>query len=343
MANFLARVGEALGYPNLDRNAGTIFVTDQSGVVGHRVAARLLNSGFPEVRVGSGAVESLEDTGKLGAEIVDFRWDREETYEPALKGVKSVLLAMPYELNWYIHFPTFLKACKKAHVKHIVKLSFYHAGVKGDIFHHVPLVKHHTDCDQILINQVKPDEETHPNVSYTILYASHLMADPFIFQGKELFATNESASLHGASQNRGVNFVSPNDVAEVIVRVLLAPHDHYDKEYTLTGPGPITDAEIADLLSKHLKKTVTYVDQTLDKFASVMTLCGDEKWVVADLVALEKIKASGTEENHSFVSKDVEGICGHSPESFEVYLTMTDTMTPVEVGDPSDGKKAAAE
>jgi len=46
-----------------------------------------------------------------------------------------------------------------------------------------------------------------------------------------------------------VNYVSPNDVAEVAVRVLMAPREHYNKEYTLTGE-TIKDQQVADLLSK---------------------------------------------------------------------------------------------
>ena len=132
--------------------------------------------------------------------------------------------------------------------------------------------------------------------------------------------------------------MSPNDVAEVIVRVLLAPHDHYDKEYTLTGPGPVTGLEVADLLSKHLDKSVTYVEQTMKEFVDDEKKSGEEHWVVTDLAAMEKIKASGTEERAAFVSKDVENICGHPAETFAEYLRLTDMMTPTEVGAPSELK-----
>jgi NAD(P)H dehydrogenase (quinone) len=352
----LARVGEALGIRNLDPEAGMIFVTGGSGIIGHRVAARLLHAGFPHVRLGTSKIDLLEDMNKMGAEIADFSWGREETYEKALKGVKSVLLTMPYEQNWYKHFPAFLEACKKAHVKHLVKLSFYHADharVPGDAFEKVPLVRHHADCDEMLIKTVKPDVEinpllggdmdvaidfSHPNMSYTILYATHFMSHPFTFQGKELHNSENVSTLYGASMNRGVNYVSPNDVAEVAVRVLLEPCAHYDKKYTLTGPEPITDLEISDLLSKYLKKPVVYVDQPIEEFSTEIKLGGYPQWMVADLVAMEKIKASGTEESIAFLSGDIETICGHPPESFEDYLRMTDMMTPVEAGAPSELK-----
>jgi uncharacterized protein YbjT (DUF2867 family) len=139
-------------------------------------------------------------------------------------------------------------------------------------------------------------------------------------------------TFYGASGNRGVNYVSPNDVAEVAVRVLLNPRDHYNQEYTLTGSEAITDQQVAGLLSKRLEKPVMYVDQPLDTFTTQLLLAGDPEWMVNDLAVLEKVKATGNEESRSFVSDDVEKICGRKPQSFEEYLQEVDTMTTVELG-----------
>jgi len=121
-------------------------------------------------------------------------------------------------------------------------------------------------------------------------------------------------------------------VAEAAVRVLLEPKKHYNKAYTLTGPTSITDQEVADLLSKYLKKPVMYVDQPERIFETELKVSGDPFWKVQDLVALEKIKASGSEEDHKFLSHDFEELCGHPSESYEHYLQMTNVMTPIEAG-----------
>jgi nucleoside-diphosphate-sugar epimerase len=158
------------------------------------------------------------------------------------------------------------------------------------------------------------------------------MSNPFTFHGKELYDTMKPTTFYGASGNHGVNYVSPNDIAEVAVRVLLDPRDHYNKEYTLTGPEAITDEQVAGLLSKRLEKPVKYVDQPLHNFATQLLLAGDPEWMVSDLAVLEKVKATGNEENCLFISDDIEKICGHKPQSFEEYLQETDTMTTVELG-----------
>lgn len=49
-------------------------------------------------------------------------------------------------------------------------------------------------------------------------------------------------------------------------------------------------------------------------------------------MALEKVKATGGEEALSFISKDIEKICGRKAETFEEYLLGRDDMTTVERG-----------
>jgi uncharacterized protein YbjT (DUF2867 family) len=317
----LAHVGEALGIPNLDPSSGKIFVTGGSGPVGHRVALRLLNAGYPTVRVGVPHVDAAEGLNKLGAETADFDWQNDATYAHALDGVRSVMCTAPYVEKWAERFPNFLEACKKAGVKHIVKVSFYHARASGDVFQDVPLVRAHGDCDELL---------TKSGISYTILAATHFMSNPFVFQGQELRKDQKPATFYGASAGKGVNYVSPNDVAEVAVRALLEPKAHHNKEYVLTGPEAITDQTVADLISKHLDKPIMYVDQPVHTFEDEEKMGGDPEWKIKDLVALEKIKASGKEEDASFVSKDIETICGRKAETFEEYLLVKDYMTSVE-------------
>ena len=58
---------------------------------------------------------------------------------------------------------------------------------------------------------------------------------------------------------------------------------------------------------------------------------GDPEYMVKDLVALEKIKSSGIEEDANFVTNDVEEVCGHTAETFEDYLLATNYMTVVEL------------
>lgn len=343
----LEKIGKALGLGNIHPGSGLIFVTGGTGVIGHRVAHRLLDAGYSHVRMGTKNPQKLDEMNKPGAETVDFSWGNEATYEKALKGVKSVLCTVPYTEGWKDHFPAFFHACKKAGVKHFVKISFYHARDMGGLMQEIPLAREHGICDNLIVEDLTPryatsvmmgdidvaSDFTHPKMSYTILYASHYMSNPFTFQRKNL-ESGLPGVLYGASGNHGVNYVSPNDVAEVAVRVLLEQKSHCNKEYLLTGPESIIGQQVAYLLSEHLQKPIVYVDQPLHKFTEEMKNHGEAAWVVRDLAALEKIKASGVEEDTNFLSGDIANILGRAPESFKEYLERTDTMTPVEAGAP---------
>jgi NAD(P)H dehydrogenase (quinone) len=313
----LAKVGEALGLSNLDPTSGTIFITGGTGVLGYRVASRLLRAGYTTVRLGLPSLTMADELGLEGAQIADFDWDNDATYEKALQGVKSVFCTAPYIAHWKRRFPLFLDACKAAGVKHFVKISFYHARQSGSIYWNVPFVKAHGECDQMLVNS---------GIAYTILSASHFMSNPLIYQGRELRASHKPAFMYGSSHGKGVNYVSPNDVAEVAVRVLMEPKPHHNVEYTLTGPYAISDQAVSSLLSKYLNKPIMFVDQPLHVYADGEKVGGDPEWLVNDLVAFEMIKASGVEE-HFFVSHDIEKVCGHGAESFESYFEKNECMT----------------
>lgn len=118
-ARKLAIVAEALGIHNLDPESGKIFITG-TGVIGYRVALKLLRAGYPHVRVGTHNLENAESLNKMGAELADFAWDHEETYDKALKDIASVFITIPYTNKWYTHFHPFLEG------KHVVLLTMHH-------------------------------------------------------------------------------------------------------------------------------------------------------------------------------------------------------------------------
>jgi hypothetical protein len=92
---------------------------------------------------------------------------------------------------------------------------------------------------------------------------------------------------------------------------------HAIKRYTLTGPSPITDKEVATLLSTNLEMDISYVEKPLSSFTK-------------NSAALEKIKASGLEEANKFIKGDFERLAGRKPETFADYLMNESTMAPVE-------------
>ena len=108
-----------LSNPFKSNHSGTILVTGGDGVVSHRVAVKLLESGYPSVRLGLVEPQKATNVPK-GAAVVEFDWDREETYAAALKDVTSVFISIPHHDTWQHNFALFLELARSAGVKHFV-------------------------------------------------------------------------------------------------------------------------------------------------------------------------------------------------------------------------------
>lgn len=152
------------------------------------------------------------------------------------KGVSAVFVSTPSTPDFDKHFKSFVTASKKAHVHRVIKLSWYHALrsraedptkyfgdpdylLSKDNFHDIPLVHQHALCDGDLIVG---------GVDCTILFASHLMSNVIEYQSTTL---KEDGKFYGASGGKGVNYVSPNDVADIAVRCILDPKTHRRQGY----------------------------------------------------------------------------------------------------------------
>jgi uncharacterized protein YbjT (DUF2867 family) len=304
---------------------GRILVVDGHDVVGYRVIDQLAYMDYPLIRVGVKNTDDfhvkLWEDNEYIIEKATFDLFDESTYDIALEDVTTVFVTTPMKpTNWDAHFVPFLDACHRAKVKKIVKLSFYHA-IQSKIENHpnqcfgseectaepgfssVPFVKKHALCDADLIFRKE--------FNATIIFATHLMSNVFRngFERRGLIQRHE---FYGASNGKEVNYVSPNDVADISIKALF---DESRNAHNVLGPFPLTDKEVAPLLSERLHTAITYVEKPLDFF--------DE-----DTAALEKIKASGIEKN--FPHGDLRRVLNRSAQSYREYLRDTVRMSPVE-------------
>lgn len=249
-------------------------------------------------------------------------------FDPALTGVKTVFCTVPHVAGWSDVFPTFLRHCKKKKIEHFIKVSFLRpthawkgvAKAAKEYRDSVPFVNFHGTCDDLL-EAAKNDSR----ISYTILGYSHLMTTPLVMQGKLL---REEHKFVTASYGMGVNYVSPNDVADAAVVCILHQGSHRNKIYNLTGRGPITDHQVCKLLTKRYGLEIQHVELGYHAYKADVTKRGLPAWEVKDAAAFERMKASGVDEHNTSYTNDVEKLTGHKAESFEEYLNNTTAMRP---------------
>jgi uncharacterized protein YbjT (DUF2867 family) len=331
----LADVIPGLGRLTFDADAGTIFITSGTGVIGYRVAMSLLEAGYRKVRVGiwkgereTGPGADDDDfTGKImfmlrekGAEVIDFDWKDQSTYQTALHGCKTVFCTIPHVDDWQKVFPAFLNVAKEQKVEHFVKISFLRNHAGYEYRKNVAFVKFHASCDDYV-----EQAPLSSRISYTILCTSHIMATPLLAQGKNL--ADEHRYVTG-SYGMGVNYVSPNDVADAAVVVLLNQSTHRNKVYNLTGPGPIMDSDVAKLLSKAYGHEIKHIELGYHDYKKDIKSRGLPDWLVRDSAEMEKMKSTGIDEFTSSYTNDIVKLLGKKPETFAEYLANKNSQRP---------------
>jgi NAD(P)H dehydrogenase (quinone) len=222
--------------------------------------------------------------------------------------------------EWSSVFPEFLEVCKQSKVEHFVKISFLRNSAGDQYRKNVPFVKFHSTCDDLLEQAPKTSR-----ISYTILCTSHIMATPLLHQGKSLAEEHKYVT---ASYGMGINYVSPNDVADAAVVVLLNQTPHRNTVYNLTGAGPIRDKDVAKLLSKAYGAEIKHIELGYHDYKKDVASRGLPEWLVKDSVEFERMKASGIDEFASSYTKDVEKLIGKKPETFAEYIENKNSQRP---------------
>jgi len=317
----------------------TTSVTSGTGVLGYRVAISLLEAGHKDVRVGiwkgdrddnpsSFGQQCADVLESKGAEVIEFDWKDRDQYAAALQDVKTVFCNLPHIKGWHDYFPEFLRECKVKKVEHFVKTSFLRpthafkgvAEIARQYRDNVPFVSFHGTCDDLL-ELAKSDSR----ISYTILCTSHLMSSPLIFQGDLLRKEHKFVT---ASYGMGVNYISPNDVADAAVVVLLNQKPYRNKICNLTGPGPTTDRHVVEVLSQRYDTPIEHVEMGYHDYKDSVQKRGLPHFMARDAAAFERMKAMGVDEDRNSYTQDLQKIIGKEPETIEDYLEHTSAMRP---------------
>jgi len=327
----IADIIPGMGRLGFDGSLGKIFVTSGTGVVGYRVALSLLKAGHQDVRVGVWMGERDAGEGanneefvdnivaileEKGAEVVEFDWTDPMCYDRVLKGVKTVFCSLPHMEAHREAFTGFVVSCKEHKIEHFIKISFLH---NEQYRKNVPLAHFHNVCDELLEQAPKSSR-----ISFTILATSHLMSTPLLTQGELLTKERKYVT---ASYGMGVNYVSPNDVADAAIVVLLDRKTHRNKIYSLTAH-PITDREVAKQLSIAYGTPIEHIELGYHDYVKSIESRGLPHWLAKDSAAFEKMKASGIDEDPRLYTKDLENLIGRKPESFIDYLRNTESQRP---------------
>jgi uncharacterized protein YbjT (DUF2867 family) len=276
-----------------------LAVTGVTGALGGMVSRALAEVGVSQrmlARTPSKA-PALPD-----ATVVEFDYADRTACETALSGVETLFFVSGREDEHRLsHHRTVVDAAAAAGVQHVVYTSFVGASPTSTF----TLGRDHYATEQFLEAS---------GVAYTFL------RDNFYQDLLPYFIGNDGM-LRGPAGHGRAAFVARADVARVATAVLQDPEAHAGRTYDLTGPEALTLYEVATLLTTGLRRSVSYVDETVPEAYASRDHYGAPDWQVDAWVSTYTAIRAGELEQ---VSGDVEALTGRPATGLAQLLVTAD-------------------
>lgn len=271
-----------------------ILITGASGNVGREVLKQVAGRGA-KVRAAFQSV-SKAAAAPSGVEIVTMDYNQPQTVQAALKGVERVFLVGPPTQNLTTLERRAVDEIKRSGIKQVVKLSAM--GGRDAIF-----PRQHAESE----DYIKAS-----GVAYTFLRPNGFMQNFVIYNSGTI---NTQNAFYGVQGDGAVSHIDLRDIAAVAVKTL-TEDGHEGKTYTLTGPQPLTNARVAQILSDDTGREIQYVDLPVDQFKQALLGAGVPEWSANALIDLQQLYRRG---GASAITHDVEQLLGRKPISFEQF------------------------
>ncbi|WP_348790097.1 NAD(P)H-binding protein [Leifsonia sp. NPDC080035] len=273
----------------------SLAVTGVTGTVGRLTADALADAGVPFRMLARSPERAPHFPNST---VVACTYGDAVVARAALEGVDTLLMVSAAENADRLreHF-AFLAAAADAGVAHIVYTSFFGAAPDATF----TLARDHYATEQRI-------RET--GIAHTFLrdnlyldFVEHMIGDDGVIRGP---ADGGRAAM-----------VARADVARVAAAVLQHPDRHAGATYDLTGPEELTMAEVAEKLSAHLGRAVSFHDETVEEAYESRKKWDAPDWQYDAWVSTYTAIAAG---ELAGVSGAVERVTGRSPLSLDEYL-----------------------
>jgi uncharacterized protein YbjT (DUF2867 family) len=271
-----------------------VILVTTAGKVGSE-AVRLLRERDVPVRVLVRDPAKVKALADAGAEIAEGDLDVPASIDDAMAGVSAVVLVSPavpaQELN-VVH------SAARAGVGHVVK-----ATSKASADSPIARRRWQAEIEAGLAAS---------GIPHTLLRSNAYMQNVLA-----LAPAIAKTSSFGSSAGKGRSgMVDARDVAAVAAEIATAPTGHAGKTYWLTGPGLISNYDVAAVLSKLLGRTITYQELTFEENKNAMIRAGVPEPIAEMNAQAFGLTADGDAE---WVTEDVPSLLGRPARSFEQF------------------------
>jgi uncharacterized protein YbjT (DUF2867 family) len=275
-----------------------ILITGGTGTAGREISKALDRM---RVRYRSLVRDRAKAAGSASPEVdlVEADLARPETLEAALYGVEKALLLAASSPEAAQQERNFIRAAKRAGVRHVVKFSAYGASLQAPHF----FGRQHGEGERELEDSGLPFTMLRPNGFF-----QNFLGNAGSIQAR--------SALHAPAGDMMFSAVDVRDIAAVAAHVLTEP-GHEWQRYTITGPEALSHAEIAARFSRVLGRTIEFVDVPEDAARQWMLDAGIPAWTVDKVLDLYRYYNTGAA---SEVTNNVECVGRKAPIAFQQFV-----------------------
>jgi NAD(P)H dehydrogenase (quinone) len=282
----------------------TLLVTGAAGQLGRQVVERLLERNAGRIIATTRTPEKLADLAQRGVDVRAADYNQPESLQKAFAGAERLLLVSTGDL-----FPEGLRlrqhraavqAAVDAGVKHVLYTS-------GPAPHPTPkgtLINDHYWTEQALA--ASPLE-------WTIL-RHHIYTDVLV---GALKGALQHGVLSGSAGDGGNNYVTRADCARADAAALASDFSGR-RILDITGPAPVTPAELAEIASELTGRPLRYQSLTRAEHEKMLLGFGLPPFLVDALASFDEAQARGY---LAVRSPAVAELTGKAPMSVRDYLT----------------------
>ena len=276
--------------------ANHILITGGTGTIGSHLIQRLKNSNASFTAMVR-SEQKATDLEHLGVNTILGDFEDEDSIKNALKGVNKLFLLTPPTLNQDKYKQVAIQAAVANGIHQIVSVSA--VGASEDATLH--LGKMHGIGDKIVQDS---------GIPYAILRPHSFMQN---FLGS--IETIKSGQLYGSTGEAKIPYIDARDIADIAFHILMNK-GYNNKVYTLTGPEAVSGLEVANSIGTEISKEVKYINIPFEVQRQALYDAGIPKWLVDDLVELNKIWSQGYGVEISSTTQDILGHKGRDIQSF---------------------------
>jgi uncharacterized protein YbjT (DUF2867 family) len=276
-----------------------ITVTGSTGTIGSELVRLLSQAGVATRAIARSVAQAraLPHVTSVAADLRDS-----QTLDAALLGTERLFLLTGNDPGFAAVQIGVVGAAARAGVRHLVKLSALGASDHSKS----GIARAHWEVEQAIQRSAIP---------WTML-RPHAFMQNWLGEGAE--TVRAERVIYSPIGEGRVPFIDTRDIAAVAAKVLLDPRDYSGKKFVLTGGAAVGYADVAEVLSRLMGKTVTYRAITMEEARARLAGKGVPAELIDATLAIAAYQRDGGPT--ALVSPTVERLLGRPPRTIEEFV-----------------------